>query len=189
MLSASIKQKKLVHKKKIQNVHNMHFTKSRCKDTTIQKSNKTRRINHGNYVGIEPLKARHDVTKLDSTIPLLFFWCIDIYLSIQSMSLTFYMTWVYQELYRRYKSLVPYKQISCPRLVHRFRQSSRDYSKPPPNQRDDLSWLLGWISYGECTSVCDAHQTGPTVNHDARLSIIMINQVTILHELSTLRGY
>ena len=50
-------------------------------------------IKHLN-VGIEPLKARYDVTKLDLTILLLSFWCIDINLSIQFMSLTLYMTWV-----------------------------------------------------------------------------------------------
>ena len=32
-------------------------------------------------------------------------------------------------------------------------------------------------------------KTEPMVNHDARLSIVMIHQVTILHGLSTLRGY
>ena len=46
-------------------------------------------------VGIEPQKARHDVTKLDLTIPLLSLWCIDIDLSIQLMSLTLYMTLVH----------------------------------------------------------------------------------------------
>ena len=44
------------------------------------------------FVRIEPLKARHDVTKLEKTIPLLSFYCINIYLSIQLMSLTLYMT-------------------------------------------------------------------------------------------------
>ena len=43
-------------------------------------------------VGIEHLKARHDVIKLDFTIPLLSLWCIDIDLSIQLMSLTLCMT-------------------------------------------------------------------------------------------------
>ena len=43
-------------------------------------------------VGIEPLKARHDVTNLDLTILSLSLWCIEIDLSIQSMSLTSYMT-------------------------------------------------------------------------------------------------
>ena len=30
---------------------------------------------------------------------------------------------------------------------------------------------------------------GPTVNHDVRLSIVMIHQASILHGLSTLRVY
>ena len=68
-------------------------------------------------VGLKPLKVRHNVIKLDLIIPLLSLWCIDIDLSIQLMSLTLYMTWVHQELHRRCKSWVPYKQIS---LVHRF---------------------------------------------------------------------
>ena len=33
------------------------------------------------------------------------------------------------------------------------------------------------------------HTRQPTVNHDARLSMVMIHQATILHELSTLRRY
>ena len=141
-------------------------------------------------IGIEPLKARHDVTKLDLTIPLLFLWRIDIDLSIQPMSLTFYMTLVHQELHRRYKSWVPCKQISCPQLVYGFGQSSKDYSAPPPNWRDGLSSPSGWVSHGEFTNICDAHQTGRTVNHDARLSIVMIYQANILHGLSILRrGY
>ena len=129
---------------------------------------------------LTPLKARHDVTKLDLTISLLSFWCIDIALNIQFMSLTLYMTWVHQELHRRYKSWVPCKQISCPQLVHRFGQSSTDCSAPPPNQRNDLSWQSGQVSHGECTSVCDAHQKRPTMNHDTRLSIVIIYEATIL---------
>ena len=74
-------------------------------------------------------------------------------------------------------------------MVHGFRQSSRDCSVPPPNKGNDLSWSLGWVSYGECTSLYNAHWIGPMVNHDVRLSIVMIHQSTILHELSTLRGY
>ena len=46
-------------------------------------------------VGIEPLKARLDVTKLDLTIPLLSLLCIDIDLSIQLISLTLYMIWMH----------------------------------------------------------------------------------------------
>ena len=34
-----------------------------------------------------------------------------------------------------------------------------------------------------------AHWIGPTVNHNARISIVMIHQVITLHELSTLKGY
>ena len=45
-------------------------------------------------VGIEPLKARHDETKLDLTIPLFSLWSIHIDLSIQLMSFTLYMTYV-----------------------------------------------------------------------------------------------
>ena len=52
-------------------------------------------INKNHTIGIKPQKARHDVTKLDLTIPLLSLWYIDIDLSIQSMSFTLYMSWVY----------------------------------------------------------------------------------------------
>ena len=54
---------------------------------------------------------------------------------------------------------------------------------------DGLSWPLKWVSHGECTNICDAHWTGTTVNHDARLLIVMIHQATIQHGFSTLRGY
>ena len=43
-------------------------------------------------VEIEPLKARHDVIKLELIVPLLSFWCIDIDLNIQPMSFTLFMT-------------------------------------------------------------------------------------------------
>ena len=52
-------------------------------------------INKNHTIGIKTQKARHDVTKLDLTIPLLSLWYIDIDLSIQSMSFTLYMSWVY----------------------------------------------------------------------------------------------
>ena len=109
--------------------------------------------NQQEFVRIKPLKVRHDVTKLDLTVSLLSLWCIDIDLSIQSMSLTLYMTQVHQQLHIRYKSWVPCKQISCLQLVHGFGQSSRDYSAIPPNWRDDLSWSLIQVSHGECTSI------------------------------------
>ena len=57
--------------------------------------NKTSKKNVHVFVRIEPLKVRHDVTKLDLTIHLLSFWCIEIDLSIQPMSLTLYITWVH----------------------------------------------------------------------------------------------
>ena len=69
------------------------------------------------YFGIVPLKTRHDVTKLDLTVPLLSLWCIDIDLSIQTTSLILHMALVHSKLHRRYKSWVPCKQINCPQLV------------------------------------------------------------------------
>ena len=101
------------------------------------------------FAGIEPLKARCDVTKLDLTTPLLSFWCMDIEISIQSLFLTLYMIWVHQELHKIYKSWVSCNQISFPQLIHGFKQFSRDCSAPPSNWRNDLSWLLGWVSHGE----------------------------------------
>ena len=38
-------------------------------------------------------------------------------------------------------------------------------------------------------SVCDEQWTRPMVNHDARLTTVMIHQATILYRLSTLREY
>ena len=73
-------------------------------------------------------------------------------------------------------------------MVHGFGQSNRD-NTPFSNWRDDLSWPSKWVSYGDCTSICDAHWTGPMVNHDVRLSIVMIHQAIILHGLSTLKWY
>ena len=46
-------------------------------------------------VGIEPLKTRHNVKKLDLIIPLLSLLRIDIDLSIQLISITLYMNWVH----------------------------------------------------------------------------------------------
>ena len=47
------------------------------------------------YVGIEPIKVRHDVTKLNLTIPLLPIWYIDIDLSIQLLYLALYIICVH----------------------------------------------------------------------------------------------
>ena len=49
-------------------------------------------IPHNKVVGIKPLKARHNVTKLDLIVLLLSLWCINIGLSIQLTSLILYMT-------------------------------------------------------------------------------------------------
>ena len=46
-------------------------------------------------VAIEPLKARHNVKKLDLSILLLSLLRIDIDLNIQLVSITLYMTWVH----------------------------------------------------------------------------------------------
>ena len=43
-------------------------------------------------VGIKPLKARYDVTKIEFIIPLLSILYIDIYLSIQLISLALCIT-------------------------------------------------------------------------------------------------
>ena len=40
-----------------------------------------------------------------------------------------------------------------------------------------------WFSHVKCTSTCDAHWIGPIVNHDTRLSIVMIHQATKLYRL------
>ena len=79
--------------------------------------------------------------------------------------------------------------MSCPQLVYGFGQFSRDFSAIPPNLKDNLSRSMRWVSYGECTSVCDAHWIGPMMNHDIRLPIIMIDQTTIMHGLSILKVY
>ena len=61
--------------------------------------------------------------------------------------------------------------MTCSQPVHESRQPIKDCSAPPPNWRDDWSWLSGWASNGECTSVCMVtHWTRPMVSHDLRLS-------------------
>ena len=37
--------------------------------------------------------------------------------------------------------------------IHGSRQPIRGCSAPLPNWRDGWSWLLGWVSYDECTSI------------------------------------
>ena len=55
--------------------------------------------------------------------------------------------------------------------------------------RRDGFHMVSALVYMMYTSVYDVHWTRPMMNHDARLSIVMIHQATILHGLSTLRGY
>ena len=43
--------------------------------------------------------------------------------------------------------------MTCSQLIHGSRQPIRGCGAPLPNWRDDWSWLLGWVSHGECTSV------------------------------------
>ena len=52
-----------------------------------------------------------------------------------------------------------------------------------------ISSLLVMITLGLDMYIGNAHWIRPTMNHDARLSIVMIHQASILHGLSTLRGY
>ena len=59
---------------------------------------------NGSFFGIDLLKTRHNVKKLDLIVPLLSILCIDIDLSIQHISLTLYVTWVHKELDKGYKS-------------------------------------------------------------------------------------
>ena len=65
-------------------------------------------------ISIDPLKVKHNVTKLDFIVPTISFLCINIDLNIQPISLKLYMTQVYYELYKEYKSWVPYKIMGCP---------------------------------------------------------------------------
>ena len=75
-------------------------------------------------------------------------------------------------------------------IFHKWKASLADrVGAHVKNVSPHLSWSWRRVSHGECTSVCDAHWTRLTMNHEARLSIVMIHQTTILHELSTLRGY
>ena len=62
------------------------------------------------------------------------------------------------------------------------------YSVLSPNLKDNLLWLLRWVSYGEYTNACDGYWMGLMVNHDIKLLIVMIHQVTMPHEFSTLKG-
>ena len=61
--------------------------------------------------------------------------------------------------------------MTCSQPVHGFRQPIRGCSAPHLNWRDGWFWLSGWVSHGECTSVCMVtHWIGPTVGHNLRQS-------------------
>ena len=51
------------------------------------------------------------------------------------------------------------------------------------------SLFLVMITLGLDMYIGNAHWIRPTMNHDARLSIVMIHHDVILHGFSTLRGY
>ena len=91
-------------------------------------------------------------------------------------------------LYRGYKLWISCKVISYSQSIHGFRQSNRDCSVIPPNWRNILYWPSEWVSYDECTSIYGYTLDKTYGDHDIRLSIIMIYQVTMLHGLSTIKG-
>ena len=70
-------------------------------------------------------------------------------------------------------------------MVHRFGQSSKDYSVLPHNWEDDLSWNPDKVCKVSTLEGIVTHWTRPMVNHDVKLSIVMIYQATLLHGLST----
>ena len=43
--------------------------------------------------------------------------------------------------------------MTCSQPFYLLRQLIRGCSTPPPNWKDDWSWLSGWVSHGECISV------------------------------------
>ena len=43
--------------------------------------------------------------------------------------------------------------MTCSQLIRGSKEPIIGYSLPSSNWRDDWSWLSGWISHGECTSV------------------------------------
>ena len=61
--------------------------------------------------------------------------------------------------------------MACSQSVYGSKQPMRGCSALPSSWRDDWSWLSGWVSHGEYTSVCMVtHWTRPTISHDLRLS-------------------
>ena len=60
--------------------------------------------------------------------------------------------------------------MTCSQSIYGSRQPIRGCSAPPLNFKDGWSWLLGWVSHGECTSEYSYIMTEPTTSHDLRLS-------------------
>ena len=42
-------------------------------------------------------------------------------------------------------------------------------------EKKDLSWLSGWVSPSESTSICNAYWREPTMNYNIKLSNVMIH--------------
>ena len=43
--------------------------------------------------------------------------------------------------------------MTCSQSIHGFMQPIRGCRVPPPNWWDGWSWLSGWVSHDECTSM------------------------------------
>ena len=111
-------------------------------------------------VRIKLLKAWHDVIDFEFIIYLMIFWfCfyLSLFHALYYMSiLVWYLlhcTWL--KCIRSYTKYPSHEFHVNKWLVHNHesRQPIRGCSAPPPNLRDDGSWLLGYVSYGQCTSV------------------------------------
>lgn len=86
--------------------------------------------------------------------------------------------------------IVHCKLISCSWLVHRLMQSIWGISALPPNQRDGLSWSLGWVFNGKWQTHMVTHWIRPTVNYDIDYQEVIISpRYYALLGLSTLREY
>ena len=123
-------------------------------------------------IGIEPLKARYDVTKLNLTISLLF-PLVNWHRFEHSIHISYIVhdmgaLGVAQKIQIMGSLLVDKLSIA----VHGFEQSSRYCSATPPNWRNDLSWSSIWIwaSY-----VMHTRQDLWWITYNARLSIVMIH--------------
>ena len=150
-------------------------------------------------VGIEPLNAWHYITNWDTFKNVFIHLCFLVFLypicinwiSKHTHSYLLHCTWLM--CIRSCIEATSHGFLVSRYVIHNQFMDLGNLVKTviilPPNWKDDLSWSSGWVSHGKCTNVCDAHWTRTIVNHDIRLSIVMIHQATILHGLSTLRRY